>query len=137
MIEFALRNVLNNFKECWWDHVIVDIFGCNLLGIFVGFYVIDKFGMERFKWSLREAPMKHSTWQNIKLFWTQWNVSRLETKAFASCKKYIQMTYFILLFQANDLALFFLKYIYGIPPSNYMCICRVWIVGLLCVNAAK
>jgi hypothetical protein len=37
----------------------------------------------------------------------------------------------------NDLALFFLKYIYGIPPQNYMVTLRVAVIGLLGVNAAK
>lgn len=61
----------------------------------------------------------------------------MEAKAFGSLKKFIQIVYFILLFQANDLALFFLKYIYGIPPSNFMVMGRVIVVGLLCVNASK
>ena len=43
MIEYSLRNTLNNFKECWWDHLIIDILGCNLIGIILGIYVIDKF----------------------------------------------------------------------------------------------
>ena len=43
MIEYSLRNTLNNFKECWWDHIGFDILGCNLMGIILGIYVIDKF----------------------------------------------------------------------------------------------
>jgi hypothetical protein len=30
-----------------------------------------------------------------------------------------------------------LKYIYQIPPSNFMVTARVVIIGLLCVNASK
>jgi len=95
LIEYALRDTLNNFKECWWDHAIVDVMGCNLLGIVLGFYFIDKFGLERYKWSLRTAPMQNSLWSNIKYFWTNWNLSKLETKAFSSVKKYLQMTWFV------------------------------------------
>jgi phosphatidylserine synthase 2 len=62
IIEYSLRNVLNNFKECWWDHVIIDIFGCNLLGIACAFVVIDKLGLDRYRWSLRSAPLQHSHW---------------------------------------------------------------------------
>jgi CDP-diglyceride synthetase len=32
---------------------------------------------------------------------------------------------------------FFLKYIYQLPPSNYIVIIRIIIIGLLCVNASK
>jgi hypothetical protein len=70
--------------------------GCNLLGIVLGFYYIDKFGLERYKWSLRDAPMQNSFWANVKYFWTNWNLRKLETKAFASVKKYLQMTWFLL-----------------------------------------
>jgi len=111
--------------------------GCNLLGIVLGFYFIDKFGLERYKWSLRTAPMKNSLWSNIKYFWTNWNLKNLETKAFASVKKYLQMTWFVVFIQVNDLALFFLKYIYQIPTNNWMILFRTFLVGFLCVNAAK
>jgi hypothetical protein len=83
--------VLNNFKECWWDHVIIDILGCNLLGIACAFLVIDKFGLDRYRWSLRSAPLQHSHWQNFCRFWTSWDVSYLETKAFASLRPFLKM----------------------------------------------
>ena len=75
MVEYSLRNVLNNFKECWWDHVVIDIFGCNLLGIVVGFYVIDWFSLDRYRWSLRSAPLKYSHWEYFKRFLRTWNLS--------------------------------------------------------------
>lgn len=37
----------------------------------------------------------------------------------------------------NDLALFFLKYIYQIPTNNWMVLFRTFLVGFLCVNASK
>jgi phosphatidylserine synthase 2 len=77
IVEYSLRDVLNNFKECWWDHVIIDFFGCNLLGIICAFFVIDKLGLDRYRWSLRDAPLQHSHWQNFKRFWTNWDVSGL------------------------------------------------------------
>lgn len=96
MIEYSLRNVLNNFKECWWDHVIVDVFGCNLIGIMLGFYVIDKFKLERYKWSFRDAPVQTNTFAQIKYFFTNWDLSALEMKSFSSLKKYLQLSWFTL-----------------------------------------
>lgn len=43
LIEYSLRDTLNNFKECWWDHLIVDVLGCNLIGILLGLYAIKQF----------------------------------------------------------------------------------------------
>jgi hypothetical protein len=40
-------------------------------------------------------------------------------------------------FQVNDLTLFFVKYMYHIPSNHILIQSRLWIVGLLSVNAAK
>jgi hypothetical protein len=97
MIEYSLRNVLNNFKECWWDQLIVDILGCNLLGIICGFWVIDQFGLDRYRWSLRTAPLQYSHWDNLKRFLKTWHLSEIETKAFTSLKHFLKMVFFIVL----------------------------------------
>lgn len=77
--------------------MIVDIFGCNLLGIVIGFIVIDKFGLDRYRWSLRSAPLQYSHWDNFIKFWTHWDLSYLETKAFASLRPFLKMVYFIII----------------------------------------
>ena len=40
-------------------------------------------------------------------------------------------------FQLNDVALFFLKYVWNIPADHFLSIARVWVVGLLCVNMVR
>ena len=40
-------------------------------------------------------------------------------------------------FQINDLAIFFVKYIYHVPPSHIICAFRIWVIGLLCMNAVR
>lgn len=85
---------MNNFKECWWDHVIVDVCGCNLAGILLGFYVIDKFKLERYRWSFRDAPLQTSAWHEFKYFCTHWDLSKLEMKSFKSLKKYLQLSWY-------------------------------------------
>ncbi|KAJ1614597.1 phosphatidylserine synthase [Cryptosporidium canis] len=49
-LEITLRHILPNFYECWWDHLLLDIFGCNMMGIFCGNYIIRKFSLTRFNW---------------------------------------------------------------------------------------
>jgi phosphatidylserine synthase 2 len=45
--ELTFRHLLPNFYECWWDHVFyfnklfLDLFGCNLLGIYLGYLLIN------------------------------------------------------------------------------------------------
>ena len=96
VIEYSLRNVLNNFKECWWDHIVVDIFGCNLLGIILGFYIIDKLKLERYQWSLRDAPFHNNALEQIKYFFTHWDLAKLEAKSFSNLKNYLQILWYIM-----------------------------------------
>ena len=97
VVEYSLRNVMNNFKECWWDHVIIDFCGCNMLGIVAGFYVVDRFKLERYRWSFRDAPLETGTLQQIKYFLTHWDLHKLEMKSFSGVKKFLQLTWFCIL----------------------------------------
>jgi phosphatidylserine synthase 2 len=36
--ELTFQHMLPNFRECWWDSLIVDIVVCNGLGILCGYY---------------------------------------------------------------------------------------------------
>lgn len=51
-LEVTLRHILPNFYECWWDHIILDIFGCNMMGIICGNYIIRRFNLIRFNWHI-------------------------------------------------------------------------------------
>jgi len=44
--ELSLAHVLPNFKECWWDQIILDIIVCNGAGIIVGHWVMRWFEMK-------------------------------------------------------------------------------------------
>lgn len=37
-----------HFRECWWDHLIVDIMCSNIPAVTAGLYVIDKVGLIRY-----------------------------------------------------------------------------------------
>ena len=50
LIEISFRHMLPNFYECWWDHLFLDLFGCNMFGIFLGIWTIDKMGVSRCHW---------------------------------------------------------------------------------------
>lgn len=45
LVEISLRHWLNNFWECWWDHLFLDLFGCNMFGIIVGGYTMSYFNV--------------------------------------------------------------------------------------------
>ena len=38
--EFSFEHMLPNFLECWWDHLLLDLLGANLLGMLAGWAII-------------------------------------------------------------------------------------------------
>ena len=62
--EITFRHWLPNFYECWWDHLFLDLFGCNLIGIILGHYTIKYFGSSRLRWiwdpkTPKKRPVSH------------------------------------------------------------------------------
>ena len=49
-LEITFRYWLPNFWECWWDHLLLDLFGMNLAGILIGAYVLKQFGVSKIDW---------------------------------------------------------------------------------------
>lgn len=53
-LEMTFQYMLPNFKECWWDHLLLDIFGMNWLGMFVGSLFVRVFAREdwvEYRWA--------------------------------------------------------------------------------------
>jgi phosphatidylserine synthase 2 len=48
--EITFRHWLPNFWECWWDHIFLDLLGCNLIGIILGHYTLKYFGVKNIRW---------------------------------------------------------------------------------------
>lgn len=49
-MEITFRHILPNFWECWWDHLLLDVFGCNWLGIWTGMKLARWFEMKDYDW---------------------------------------------------------------------------------------
>ena len=50
LLELSFRYWLPNFYECWWDSLLLDIFGCNLLGITLGYYTLKWWSVKKLNW---------------------------------------------------------------------------------------
>lgn len=50
LLELTFRYWLPNFYECWWDSLLLDLFGCNFLGIIMGHYTLKYLGVSKISW---------------------------------------------------------------------------------------
>ena len=60
LIEISFRHWLANFWECWWDHLFLDLFGCNMLGIILGAMTIKYMGVSRINWVYSKPALTNS-----------------------------------------------------------------------------
>ena len=64
-VEIIFRHNQFNFWECWWDHMFLDVFGCNCLGMIMGYLILKKFfpdvKLNYFLWDPNKSSGRHSS----------------------------------------------------------------------------
>lgn len=123
-LELTFRYWLPNFNECWWDSLILDVFGCNLLGILVGYYTLKYFNMKRYKW-VYTTNTNNSTISNnnSKYKWLLMYCPDLkvhEWKMFSSCWRFLCVLWYICFVNLVDLSNFFNKAVLNIPSEHFL-----------------
>lgn len=46
ILELSWQHILPHFRECWWDHIILDVTLSNTTFLFLGLWVSKKCGIE-------------------------------------------------------------------------------------------
>lgn len=44
IIELSVQHILPHFRECWWDHIFLDVLASNTIAIIAGMYFIRLMG---------------------------------------------------------------------------------------------
>ncbi|CAD8149311.1 unnamed protein product [Paramecium octaurelia] len=70
VIELSWQHILPHFRECWWDHVLLDVLIGNTLFVFLGLWVSKKLGIEQFDWLGRKDKSftQWLVWHDYKYF---------------------------------------------------------------------
>ncbi|KAF4678274.1 hypothetical protein FOL47_000001 [Perkinsus chesapeaki] len=101
-IEISFRHLLPNFYECWWDSLLLDVLGCNALGIWLGMKVVRKLGLEEYDWGFPRGGW----WSNHRKLLV-----------------FLFMTIFV---ELLDTTLFFIKFELWMPTSHWILISRTF-----------
>lgn len=69
LIELSWQHILPHFRECWWDHILVDITLSNIPAVTLGLWVQSKIGLIRYDFLGKEG--KNSIFE-----WDVWHCQR-------------------------------------------------------------
>ena len=137
LYEYSLKHILPNFCECWWDHLLLDLFGCNLLGIIVGFVIINKFGLRKYDWFYEstEKTKKMGIYQQLKYCIMNVGdfIKNKKWNFLSTPNNYLGVLLLIAVTSLFDLSNFFNKAILNIPSNHYFLAIRIFILGFFCL----
>ena len=129
IMELSLQHMLPNFAECWWDHIILDVFGANLIGIILGGFTLRFFEMRSYDWTdsgwhSRDGVEQHGAVHKF-LFWFTPRLDELHWDWLDSWNRFTGMLLLLILNQGSDLTAFFLKFILWVPAEHSLNIVRL------------
>lgn len=126
VIEVTFQHLLPNFKECWWDHLLLDAFLCNGGGTLLGIFVLRKLHAKEYNWvALRDIEgYKKKT---VRIFGQlgprsfdlyEWNI-------FYTPKRFLFFMMILLMMFIQELNCFTMKHILRMPPKHHLVILRL------------
>jgi len=110
LVELAFAHLLPNFNECWWDAVLLDVLGCNLLGIYAAELFMKVCGVKKYNFV---------------------------EKSFKSVNFLLSCLLLVLLITLIDLNIFFLKFILFVPTTHWLCLARTFMWVLISAPASR
>ena len=141
IMEWTMEVWLPNFKECWWDHFLFDLFGCNLIGMLIGKWTINKFNMRKMHWFMERTDKWESMnwWQRTKYVFTSRDeyVKNDKWHWLAEPWTFNAILWFWFMNLYLDLSYFYNKAMIDIPPPHWLCSIRIWILGFFAILAAN
>jgi len=147
--ELTFRHWLPNFYECWWDHLFLDLFGCNLIGIILGHYTLKYFGSKRIQWVWDSKAAK-----NQARAVTQTEncggqlitaldklrpavLEKYEWAALANLQHFFGVLAYICTILLIDCNNFFMKFVLWVPAEHDLLKYRVVLLGICSLATSK
>lgn len=141
IMEWTMEVWLPNFKECWWDHFLFDLFGCNLIGMLIGKWTMKKFNMRKLYWFMERTDKWESMnwWQRVVYTFTSRSEYVKEDRWhwLSELWTFNAVVWFWFMNLYLDLSYFYNKAMLEIPPPHWLCSVRIWILAFFAILAAN
>jgi len=126
LCELMFRYILPNFWECWWDHLLLDLFGMNLLGMWIG-YKINK--------AITAKP--YENWRCVDSVMDADKPKKGVRAMFWSVETWSAWLFIIYCTLSFDVNYFFVKAILWLEPSHWLVFVRAVPLVLAACHSAR
>eukprot|EP01013_Petalomonas_cantuscygni_P002106 TRINITY_DN12132_c0_g1_i1.p1 TRINITY_DN12132_c0_g1~~TRINITY_DN12132_c0_g1_i1.p1 ORF type:complete len:481 (-),score=93.16 TRINITY_DN12132_c0_g1_i1:242-1684(-) len=141
LLEVALQHVLPNFRECWWDHIIIDVLMCNAAGTAIGIAIVKWFGGARLDWVPAYKAPRHGFRATVATFirerFTPLEFVVYRWEMFSTFRRFLYVWFLVGAINLVDLHAFYLKFLVGIPPPHPFNALRVTLWWLMACAALR
>jgi phosphatidylserine synthase 2 len=136
LLELTFQHLLANFKECWWDHIIIDVLMANAAGIYVGLWMVKSLKMRQYRWigtgPLSAQPRTPSA--RLRRVGQQLLPATFDDRewgVFGSWRQLLGALCVLACLSVMELNAFWLKYALWIPPPHWINVTRLFLMTAL------
>eukprot|EP00696_Hemimastix_kukwesjijk_P020295 gnl/Hemi2/9864_TR3437_c0_g1_i1.p1 gnl/Hemi2/9864_TR3437_c0_g1~~gnl/Hemi2/9864_TR3437_c0_g1_i1.p1 ORF type:complete len:442 (+),score=111.01 gnl/Hemi2/9864_TR3437_c0_g1_i1:190-1515(+) len=138
LMEISFSYLLPNFKECWWDSLILDILLCNGCGIYFGQLTLRFLEMKGYTFvALSDIPTTRGKIARVFGQFSPASWVKFRWEVFSSSWRYLAFLFLVCMATLCDLNAFFLKYILWIPYTHEFNIYRMVLWTLIAAMAVR
>lgn len=135
ILELAFQFIIPDFQECWWDSVLLDLLGANLLGMCLGRVTLWLLESKEYDWSGRRGKKKGYIRRIVNQF-TPFSWEQYHWEVFSSFKRFGQIVFAMVLCLLTELNAFFVLTTLSIPKESSFNSYRLMLVFLIGIPAA-
>ncbi|ORC86256.1 phosphatidylserine synthase [Trypanosoma theileri] len=138
IIEITFQHVLPNFKECWWDHLLLDVLLCNAGGTLLGILALRRLRAKEFHWTALSSikDYKGKAKRILGQFGPRSFVS-YEWNVFLNPKRFLQFFALLALLFIQDINCFTMKHILHMPPKHHLVTARLLMWSLIGIPSVR
>lgn len=138
VVEVTFQHLLPNFRECWWDHVLLDIFLCNGGGMLLGLWLLHLLKAKQYQWTaLREIPTVRGKARRVLSQFGPRSFQQFHWNIFESPKRFFQVLGITALMLLQELNCFTMKAILRMSPSHHLVTARLALWGFLAMPGMR
>ncbi|KAF7314787.1 Phosphatidylserine synthase 2 [Mycena kentingensis (nom. inval.)] len=138
LAEYSFQHQLANFKECWWDHWILDVLLCNWLGTYLGMRVCTYLEVYPYSWrGLRSSKGFRSKARRIAAQFSPHDFTSFKWGTASSFTHYACVVALLAVFLGAELSVFYLKTLLWMEPDHPIVVLRLVFIFVWALPAVR